>query len=318
MSRVVRIATVSLELPPGPQTVSQNLDRAAAAVNAAGSHHPDIVCLPEMYPALGAADYPAAAREAASPAAGVSQRMAAAARRWHCYLLSPSAEEADGRLYNTTSVFDRSGHAIGAYRKTHLAPGEEELFTPGDDYPVIETDFGRIGIMTCMDVHYPEIARIYALQGVDILFWPTMAYGPTGEFLEVLFRSRAMDNQIYCVTSNFCQQPYLAGKPMGRAYVVGPDGKIRADTGHRPGIAVVDLDLDEGYEYWVARRDLPTLKEAFLGLRRPDTYGVLVRSNELLTAWRIGTPKLSSTWREMMRARDASRVAEPLDGRVRP
>jgi len=304
VSRPVTIATISLDLPPGPQTVEGNLRRAMSAVDEAGRSRPDIICLPEMYAILGVEEYGRAVKLAADMSPRIESEISSRARTWGAYIISCTVERADDALYNTAFLFDRSGRKIGRYRKTHLAPGEEATFTPWEGYPIFELDFGRVAVMICMDIHYSEVARIYALQGADILFWPTMAYGPTGEFLEVLFRSRAMDNQIYCVTANFCQQPYLAGKVMGRAYIVGPDGKIRADTGHRAGVAVATVDLDEGYEYWAARPDLRTLKDVFLGLRRPETYGMLTQPQPENPPWRIAEPKLSPAVREMIAERE--------------
>jgi predicted amidohydrolase len=132
-----------------------------------------------------------------------------------------------------------------------------------------------------MDIHYPEVARIYALQGAEILFWPTVAYGPTEEFLQIVLRARAIDNQLYCVSSNYVNSPYLPGKLMGRANIVGLDGCYRADTGNRPGIATALLDLDEGYQMWYTgevKEKFPTLRETLLKTRRPDTYGILCKS----------------------------------------
>ena len=129
-----------------------------------------------------------------------------------------------------------------------------------------------------MDLHYPEVARIYALQGAEILFWPTMAYGPTEEFLDICLRSRAIDNQIYCVSANYVNLPYLPGKSMGRAAIIGLDGRFRADTGNRPGVVSALLDLEEGYEMWYTgevKRRFPTLRHTLLRTRRPETYGLI-------------------------------------------
>ena len=104
-----------------------------------------------------------------------------------------------------------------------------------------------------------------------------------------------MDNQIYCVHSNFAGLPFLPGKPRGRACIVGPDGEFRADTGHRPGVATATVNLDEGYEYWVygeLKQRLPTLKEAMLGLRRPDTYLDIVREDIPWSQWQVPNPPL--------------------------
>jgi len=310
MTRKATIATVSLDLPGGKPTVQDNVRRALAAIDEAGRFGADIICLPEMYATLGCTDYQDALHQAVDMQGSISEQISAKAASLKCYIISNTVEQDGDALYNTATLFDRSGAIVGSYRKTHLAPGEETTFAQGDAFPVFELDFGKVGLMICMDIHFPEIARIYALQGVDILFWPTMSYGPTGEFLEVLFRSRAMDNQIYCVTANFCQQPYLAGKAMGRAYIVGPDGKIRADTGHRAGIAVAAVDLDEGYEHWVMRADMLTLKDAMLGGRRPALYGALVQPDSPAPPWRIANPKLSAATRDMLTPRSDRESAE--------
>ncbi len=303
MTRPVRISTISLFLPSRIVTVEDNLARAHAATRAALAEKPDFILLPEYFAVLGTDPdvYSATVADAADRWAEIMAPFQALAQEGHCHIIPVGPKrETDGRIYNTATVIGRQGEIIGHYRKTHLAPGEGGT-QPGDDYPVFETDCARIGLMICMDVHYPEIARIYALRGVDILFWSTMSWGPTDRFLTVSLAARAMDNQIYCVHSNFAGLPHLPGKLRGRAQIVGPDGEVRADTGHRPGIATATVDLDEGYEYWVTgalKTNLPTLKEAMVGTRRPETYGDLVRTDIPRQQWQIANPTIVETGHE--------------------
>jgi predicted amidohydrolase len=77
----------------------------------------------------------------------------------------------------TPECFDRSGNIVGKYRRTHPTVAEMVLkgVTPGDDYPVLETDFGRIGYQICYDNHFPEVARILSFKGAQIVLHPNMA-----------------------------------------------------------------------------------------------------------------------------------------------
>ena len=276
--------------------MAENLERAQHAVREALQEKPDIILLPEFFAVLGTdpSTYNVTVAQASDRWAEITAPFQELARQGECYIVPVGPLRSEGAIHNAASLIGRQGEVIGHYFKTHLAPGETSI-TPGDQYPVFETDFGKVGMMICMDIHYPEIARIYALRGADILLWSTMSWGPTDRFLSVLLASHAMDNQVYCVHSNFAGLPFLPGKPRGRACVVGPDGEFRADTGHRPGVATATVDLDEGYEYWVygeLKQRLPTLKEAMLGLRRPETYLDIVREDIPWSQWQVKNPPL--------------------------
>jgi predicted amidohydrolase len=296
MTRKVRISTISLFLPSRIVSVEGNLRRAKTAVEEALTEKPDIILLPEFFAVLGTNPdiYTKTVAQAADRWDEIMTPFQSLAAEGECYLVPVGPMWEGGHIRNAATLIGRQGEIIGHYFKTHLAPGEASI-KAGDSYPVFETDFGRIGIMICMDLHYPEIARIYALNGADILLWSTMSWGPTDRFLSVLLATRAMDNQVYCVHSNFAGLPHLPGKMRGRACIIGPDGETRADTGHRPGVATAAVDLDEGYEYWTMgelKRRLPTLKEPLLGLRRPETYGDLVREDIPWRKWQISNPLL--------------------------
>tara|TARA_B100000029_G_scaffold515536_1_gene623123 strand:+ start:16944 stop:17792 length:849 start_codon:yes stop_codon:yes gene_type:complete len=282
MSREIIISTVSFHLPSRKETLESNLERAHEYVKEAIKRKSDICCLPEIFTVFGVEDYTKALSESVSRTNSILDGFSKVAAEGKIYLIINIPEKEGDFIYNTAFFLDRNGELLGKYRKTHLAPGEEEKIREGDTYPVFKTDFGSIGIMICMDIHFPEVSRIYGLKNVDILFWPTMSYGPSDDFLLTLLRSKAMDNQYYCVASNYSEIPYLPGKEMGRACVVAPDGNIITDTGYRPGIATIEVDLDEGYEYWASgdyKKKYPRLKECFYKRRKPETYGELVKIN---------------------------------------
>lgn len=129
--------------------------------------------------------------------------------------------------FNTAVLFDRKGEFIGRYDKTHLTI--EELFdglSCGADYPVFDLDFGRIAVHICYDEWFPEVSRLYAHKGAEILFLPVWGGKP------MTWRTRALDNNIYFVASSITP-PNM---------VIDSSGRIIAET-HDDGIAYADLNL---------------------------------------------------------------------------
>lgn len=294
MSRKAVLATVSLPVDEQSATPGVNIERALALVAEAARRQPDLIVLPEEIDIYGLPEEEVRSMGEPVPGGPIQQKFAEAAAAYKTNIVLCIREKEDGLLYNTSIVLDRNGQYRGKYRKTHLAPGETDQVQPGDSYPVFPLDFGTIGITVCMDVHYPELWTIMALQGADVIVHPTMWIDYTGNLCESLINARAIDNQIYVVTSHYVQMPFLSGRAMGHARIVDPYGRTRADTGHRPGVAVAEVDLDETYEYWATgelKQKYPTLKECFLGMRRPETYGILTRPDHE-NNWKVRDPLL--------------------------
>lgn len=291
MKRMARLATVSLLHDEPPTGL---IERALAAMDEAGKHKPDLVVFPEEidYVSLPAEERPKCGEPV--PGGPIQEAFAEKARKYNTNVVVGLRERDGDKLYNVGVVIDRNGEFVGKYRKTHLAPGESEEVLAGDDYPVFQLDFGKIGVLICMDIHYPEPWRILALQGADVIVHPTMWIDYTGDLCESVVNARAIDNQIYVVTSHYVSAPFLSGKSMGHSRIVDPYGRTRAGTSHVPGVAVAEVDLDEGYEYWVTgdlKRKYPTLKDTFLGDRRPETYGILTRPDSE-NNWKIDDPTM--------------------------
>ena len=294
MSRKVKIATVSLLFDKESAIPGVNVQRALSIVDEAAANKPDIIVFPEEFDIYGLSPEDEEKTAEQVPGGPIQEKFAESARKNNINIVICIREIEDGIKYNTSIIFNKKGEYVGKYRKTHLAPGEEQSVKAGDDYPVFELDFGKIGITTCMDIHYPEIFRIMALQGADIIVHPTMWKDYTGDLCESIVNARAIDNQIYIVTSHYIQMPFLSGMTMGHARIVDPYGRTRADTGHRPGVAYAEVDLDEVYEFWATgelKKRFPTLKDCFLGLRRPETYGILTQSDSK-NNWKLKSPVL--------------------------
>lgn len=261
--RKVKVGTVYLR--PRDSTPGRNLELWCAQVEAAGALGLDIVCLSEAILQVGTS---AAAREVAEPIPGpATDRLGAAARRHHLWVVAGLIERDGRRLYNTAVLLDREGQVAGKYRKVHL-PREEWLqgLTPGDAYPVFRTDFGTIAIQVCYDYFFPETAALFARQGAEILFAPTWGTTFADQDGRVegrnLFRVRARDNGLYLVPSVYD----------GESLVIDPLGRVLTANEGRTGVFWAEIDLNTREPLWwvgqwrsIGPRD-----------RRPETYEPLL------------------------------------------
>jgi N-carbamoylputrescine amidase len=205
-------------------------------------------------------------------------------------------KRADGLYHNTAAVIDSRGAIQGVYRKMHIPDDplyyEKFYFTPGDTgFRAWETEFGKIGVLICWDQWFPEGARLTALQGAQILFYPTAIgwhpsekkeYGKSQhESWELIQRSHAVANGCYVVAPNRIGVEKIAGangKPVnddgiefwGQSFVAAPNGQIVAKASvDKEEVLVVPCDLDR-VEF--SRTHWPFLRD-----RRIDAYGDLTR-----------------------------------------
>ncbi|RIX27774.1 nitrilase-related carbon-nitrogen hydrolase [Amnibacterium setariae] len=179
-----------------------------------------------------------------------------------------------GRLYNSAAVLDRSG-TRAVYRKVHLWDLEKRVFTPGSDLPaVVETPYGRLGVMVCFDLEFPEWTRIAALRGADLLAvpanWPVQPRPDGGDVPEVQIAAATARLNHMAVLVADRQGPERGVTWAGGTHVVGADGGIVDRVGPGDGVAWADLDLPASRDK--RQGELVDL----LGDRRPDLYGPLL------------------------------------------
>ena len=272
--RMVTIATTAFLVEDSPHTVEMNLARAVGYIASAGGC--DILCLPEM---VATANVPKELEYYGEEFPGeITEVFRNAARKTGIHLIAPYLVRAEGKLYNQATVIDAEGRIAGVYRK--LQPTAEELrhISAGDAFPVFDLPFGRVAVMICMDIYFPEISRIYALKGAEIIFWPTVSHGPTQEALRTQAMARALDNSLIVVESNLANHPPYA--PYGgrfrpaTARIIDHNGDILAQTGRRQGIARATVDLDEKRltSQCVLYREPDMMREDLERLARLDLY----------------------------------------------
>jgi len=264
--RNVKIATVSFGVEETPVTRKDNIAKARTCVHVARQENCDIILFPEWFLSFNTeeltnvmkgTDAGGMFKNISEKITGTSVKEISSIARDHSihvvgsFLLHDDA----GKVSNTALLFDRKGKIAGRYDKYQVNPLEKRKgINPGKKLPVFKLDFGTVALMVCNDIYFPEIARLYAAKGAEIVFWMTMACGPTEHNLETQFKARAMDNSVHLAVSNFSYDPpyapYAGRCLLGRACIVNHDGNIIADTGHQPGIAVATIDLDKKRLGW--------------------------------------------------------------------
>jgi predicted amidohydrolase len=245
--RNVRIGTTAFLVEDAPHTVRFNVERAHEYIARANEGGADILCLPEM---VTTANVPRELEYYAEEYPGeFTTGFQRAAKAHNINLVAPYLVRVGRKVYNQATIIDRKGNIVGLYRKVQPTAEESRTVTPGNELPVFQLDFGRIAVMICMDIYFPEIPRIYACKGAEILFWPTVSHGPTQEALRTQITARAIDNSMVVVESNLANHaPYAAYSGRFRpatARIFDHNGDVLAQTGRRHGVAIATVNLDE-------------------------------------------------------------------------
>ena len=266
----MRVALCQLPVSPDPGV---NLGRVREALSDAAGRGADLAVFPEATQARFGSDLRAVAEPLDGP---FGSGLAAAARATGVALVAGVFEPApDGRVYNTAVAYDAAGTQVAAYRKIHLfdALGERESaeVAPGAQPVVADLCGVRVGIMTCYDLRFPELARALAVRGAELIVIP--AAWAAGLFKEehwvTLVRARAIENTVWVAAADqvpdHSAPPTRAPTGIGRSMMADPMGTVRADLGPFPGLAVADLDSALTKQ---VRAVLPCLEH-----RREDVFG---------------------------------------------
>ena len=297
-SESFRIGLVQMSCGPEPE---ENLQQALARVEDASNRGARVVCLPELFQTQYFCQREDASLfDLAEPIPGrTTERLAAAARKDGIVLIASLFEKrAPGIYHNTAAVFDADGTLRGIYRKMHIPDDplyyEKFYFTPGDlGFRAIDTSAGRLGTLVCWDQWYPEGARLTALQGASVLFYPTaIGWHPAekAEFGEAqhdawrtIQRAHAIANGVYVAavnrvgfeTGNIRGQsaPGAGLEFWGGSFICDPFGRVIAESSNdKEEILLGEVDLRKLEE---TRRNWPFLRD-----RRVDSYAPI--TNRLL------------------------------------
>ncbi len=272
----------------------KNLQRAIDRLHQAAAKGAQIVCLPELFQTQYFCQREDAALfDLAEPIPGpATTRLAEAAKLLHIVLIGSLFERrAPGVYHNTAVMIDADGSLRGIYRKMHIPDDplyyEKYYFTPGDlGFKAFDTNVGRVGTLVCWDQWYPEGARLTALQGAQVLFYPTaIGWHPAEkeqwgaaqhDAWQTIQRAHAIANGVYVAVVNrvgFEEGDIRGNKAPGKglefwggSFVADPFGRVITQASHdKEEILIADVDLKTLEDI---RRNWPFLRD-----RRIDSYG---------------------------------------------
>ena len=287
-AQTVKLGLIQTACSPDPDA---NLKKTLALAGRAARRGAQIICTQELF----RSQYFCQSEDhgnfkLAEPIPGPTTDAFCKLARKHKVVVIASLFEkrAAGVYHNTAAIIDADGSLLGRYRKMHIPDDplyyEKFYFTPGDlGFKAWPTRYAKIGVLICWDQWYPEAARLTALQGAQILFYPTAIGWHPGEkkkygerqhdAWETIQRSHAIANGCYVAVANRIGHEKLAGRGIefwGQSFVAGTSGEILAKAGvAREEILIVPVDLarvDDTRTHWPFLRD-----------RRIDAYGNLTK-----------------------------------------
>jgi N-carbamoylputrescine amidase len=266
-----------------------NVAKAIEGIKDAARDGAQIICLQELFTSLYFCDvenYENFKLAEAIPGPTTDKLSSVAKELGVVIIASLFEKRAEGLYHNTTAVIDADGSYLGKYRKMHIPDDpaffEKFYFTPGDlGYKVFQTKFAKIGVLICLDQWYPEAARITALMGAEILFYPTAIGWATAQdddtnteqynAWQTIQRGHAVANGVHVVSVNRVgyEQDGLM-KFWGGSFVSNPFGNVIYQASHEnEETNVVEIDLQKTDFY---RTHWPFLRD-----RRIDSYDPILK-----------------------------------------
>jgi predicted amidohydrolase len=250
--RTLTAAALQLAPHPGPLTansVAENLNRAVELVErCVGATGAELLVLPEAVTTGFTPGIPAEELwDLMGPIPGpTTEPVQEAARRLGVHVVHCTYERGEERgvVYNSAMVIGPGGDILGVYRKTHLFPGEMQWVTPGDSVTVVDTDLGRIGLAVCFDGDFPELFRIQAVLGAEIVCRPS-ALLRSADIWELTTRARAYDNHVYVIGANATGTDPAGVHYFGNSLIVTPIAEVVARAASHEGWVVARLDPAE-------------------------------------------------------------------------
>src|ERR687896_2177669 len=272
MADILRVACVQLN---ASESKADNIERAGLLVARAAATGADFIVLPEKWNGIGPPDFLRANAETLDGGESV-EAMAGWARTHGITLVGGSiTERREGRvkLSNTSIVFDADGSIAGVYRKIHMFDvdvgghvyRESDAEEPGDEPVVVEVEGWPTGLTVCYDVRFPELCRILALEGAEVVTVPAHFTLYTGrDHWELLLRARAVENQYYVAAAAQIGETLPGRLSYGRSLVADPWGTVIAMAPDEETVISAELDRRRLQD---VRAKLPSLAS-----RQADAY----------------------------------------------
>ena len=276
----IKIACCQMNVVENKQT---NINKAREMIGSAAKLGAKIITLPEIFNCPYDNKY---FRDYAEtfPNGETIEMLSNCAKENKIFLVGGSIPELDNnKIYNTSFIFNDQGKLIGKHRKVHLFDidikgkikfKESEVLSYGNSFTVVDTPYLKIGVAICYDIRFPEQLRMMTLAGAKLILVPAAFNTTTGPaHWDILFRTRALDNQVYIAGTSPARSMESSYVAYGHSLVVDPYGKITNQLDEKEGVLISTLDLDYLDQ---VREELPLLKH-----RRTDLYKIELMKDKI-------------------------------------
>jgi predicted amidohydrolase len=251
----------SIQLWIGEESKSQRIERVASLLDQVKGVN--LVILPEIWN-IGYFSFDLYSKDSETVSGETARRMSQKAKEHGFYLHTGSfVEEEDGKLFNTSLLFDPEGKLIARYRKIHLfgyGSRESQILSRGSEVVVVETPLGKIGMCTCYDLRFPELFRIMLNKGAELFLvasgWPY----PRLEHWLMFNRIRAVENSSFLISSN-CAGKNRGIRFCGHSMIVDPWGTVLASGGDEECILQAEINPETVTS---VRREFPAVNDRLL------------------------------------------------------
>ena len=227
------------------RSVEENRKYVMKLLDLALRQKPDIVCLPEAF--TGANVNKPIEEIAESVPGSTTEIVGKKAKASGCYVICPINTKRDGKIWNSAIIIDRSGDVIGVYDKVHPVTTSSDYtvfeggVTPGDEVPVFDLDFGRIGIQICFDIGFPESWQELSDKGAKIVFWPSAYNG-------------GFPLQVYAYLHHYY---VVSSVRSDKSRIIDPLGRILAETDYYMNVIYRDINSDFVVSHYDFNHSIP-------------------------------------------------------------
>jgi predicted amidohydrolase len=256
---IINAAAIQFNVKQGD--VDANLAYVRQALKRAAAKGANLAVLPEMWSSGFAYRN---LNDLAQRTAGIVEELLELSRELKLVICGSMPEPHGSKVFNTVHLID-NGRLAGVYRKLHLFSllGEDKAFDGGDSWLLADTSIGRIGVIICYDLRFPELSRRLAVEGAQVICVPAQWPKPRQEHWRTLLRARAIENQLFVAACNACG-PIGKLDFFGMSMIIDPKGQLLAEAGEDEQEITALLDMQAMAEW---RAQIPCFND-----RRPELY----------------------------------------------